>query len=1182
MPGRQRNRRRLPSRAGFLGALVAVIVALLLAVPGLGSTGTPTISSDLPDYNPGQTVTLTGTGWTPGEAVHIHVAENNTTVTWSYDSDPDPVAGVDGNLTYKFQLPNTFIANYIVTATGQVSGATATTTFTDGNPSASLDQCQNGAAPSPSSDGCDTDATDWARGNLVASKSNYFEGDSIPYRLSFDNLSLSPHAVTISWDTTKSSKHALDYLTTYNASVTTADPCVGLTCGSMSTFAIPKDPQVDTAHLPITQADGDFTLWGGTITGVSGYTHSPAGFTGDTTASITIDFTANVADPVLAWGGHIASRHDWGQDAAAVAIPGSPYHTSLVDLDGQGGSQDTQLSAQAVTFPGSITIVKAATPEGSTSFPFTASPSPLSNFSLVDDGTSSNTHVFSNITTFQDYTVAESVPGGWSLDSVGCSATSPNGGTYTVTNPSVKVTMKEGEDWTCTFNDSRDTAKLELRKATVPSTDTGTFNLYAKQGTVTKLSALGVGNDGTSGTGGTTVDAGSYDLSEEGAGTTALSDYDQALACKNRGDNSSVTVTSGSVTLAKGADVICTFTNTRHATLTIKKLTTPASSGADSFGFTSSSSGVDASFTLDTNSADATYPSQKAFTISGSQFGSKSVTEGATTGWTLTGVDCGSATNSGSGATATVDIEPGDDVTCTFTNKKDGSLTIVKDAKPNDLQDFSFSAANLAVSSFTLDDDQGVIGADTTYSNQKTFTNIQNFNTKTVTENPTTGWDLTKITCTGDTDSDVVIGRFDDQNNFVNGGSDGFDAGDTTVQVGLDEGENVTCTFENSRLPTLTVKKHVIGGTATAGDWQIYVKTGDPPANVTGSPQAGSETGTTYTLSPGTYAASEGAGPSGYAFKGFSGDCDATAGTITLAYGENKTCTLTNESTAAGVVTDSALCTFDEDTGTAGRQFRLLYTQSAQTPPYKLNGSNPGQFYYNVFYNGAAGAQITLTLPYPFITQGAMSVHFYASVATRTVNGQTCYVPGREIGSDPTAVTLANYPAAYTYGSTNKFTVTVPQNVLAEGFAYVNIHLDYGLKGTGSYSKDTNNNAVDQSTPPKILIPDQQTYTFSNSVAPVGPGDTVMSLNVFKKNPGIGGLVKKNDTAQPLPNVKAQIYQGTSLKGTVYTDDDGWYMWAYKYTGKATTFTVKLPNYGLSKSDTLKSNGFLSMDFTTP
>src|SRR5439155_22719727 len=146
-----------------------------------------------------------------------------------------------------------------------------------------------------------------------------------------------------------------------------------------------------------------------------------------------ITFTASVNNPVLAWGGHISSRQDWGANNSAVAISGSPYHMRLIDLDGAGGNQDRSLSAQAVIFPGSITIIKDATPNGSTSFDFTASPSPLANFSLVDDGTPANTNkkLFSNILTFQTYTVNETpIPAGWGFDSVSCSVTTPNGGSY--------------------------------------------------------------------------------------------------------------------------------------------------------------------------------------------------------------------------------------------------------------------------------------------------------------------------------------------------------------------------------------------------------------------------------------------------------------------------------------------------------------------------------------------------------------------------------------------------------------------------------------------------------------------------------------------------------------------------------------------------------------------------------
>jgi len=110
------------------------------------------------------------------------------------------------------------------------------------NPAASLDQCANDPLPSSHLDGCDSSATQWVNGNLGNSKSVYFEGDSIPYRLTFTSLSTSgPHAVTIEWDTTKSSKHAIDYVDNYNQSVLNANPCLGVTgCspGTFTTFAL--------------------------------------------------------------------------------------------------------------------------------------------------------------------------------------------------------------------------------------------------------------------------------------------------------------------------------------------------------------------------------------------------------------------------------------------------------------------------------------------------------------------------------------------------------------------------------------------------------------------------------------------------------------------------------------------------------------------------------------------------------------------------------------------------------------------------------------------------------------------------------------------------------------------------------------------------------------------------------
>jgi len=38
-------------------------------------------------------------------------------------------------------------------------------------------------------------------------------------------------------------------------------------------------------------------------------------------------------------------------------------------------------------------------------------------------------------------------------------------------------------------------------------------------------------------------------------------------------------------------------------------------------------------------------------------------------------------------------------------------------------------------------------------------------------------------------------------------------------------------------------------------------------------------------------------------------------------------------------------------------------------------------------------------------------------------------------------------------------------------------------------------------------------------------------------------------------------------------------MYEYKYTGKAATFTIKLPEYGQQKSVTVKANSFALVDF---
>ncbi len=344
-------------------------------------------------------------------------------------------------------------------------------------PAAELEQCANLGTT------CDsTHAEQWQTGNLGSNNSAYAEGDSVPYRATFSNLTVGQtYKVDVEWDATQSSHHALDYITSFDRTVTTASPCSGIACGApTSTLPIPLDSRVSGAG--VTQVAGQsFSAFGATFpsggssvpntgnlcgTATCSITANPSTYSyigtyaGTSQTQVSVYFTANNEEVVLAWGGHIASRADWGTGNSAAVISGSPYHMRLIDFacsdveNCSSGNKDRSLSSAAVTLPSSITIVKQASAEGSTEFPFVGSPSPLTSFTLTDDGTAANTRVFSGITAFGTYTVTESVPATWGLDRVACSITNQTTGSTSVVGNVATIVLGEGEDVLCTFYNS--------------------------------------------------------------------------------------------------------------------------------------------------------------------------------------------------------------------------------------------------------------------------------------------------------------------------------------------------------------------------------------------------------------------------------------------------------------------------------------------------------------------------------------------------------------------------------------------------------------------------------------------------------------------------------------------------------------------------------------------------------
>src|ERR687897_3064016 len=110
----------------LVGALGITVTAT--ADDPVGHLGPPWIASDQADYPPGGAVMLDGGNWQPGESVHITV---NDDVGQSWSRDVDVTAGADGSITDAFNLPDWFVATYLVKATG-ASGSVAPASFTDG------------------------------------------------------------------------------------------------------------------------------------------------------------------------------------------------------------------------------------------------------------------------------------------------------------------------------------------------------------------------------------------------------------------------------------------------------------------------------------------------------------------------------------------------------------------------------------------------------------------------------------------------------------------------------------------------------------------------------------------------------------------------------------------------------------------------------------------------------------------------------------------------------------------------------------------------------------------------------------------------------------------------------------------------------------------------------------------
>jgi hypothetical protein len=211
-----------------------------------------------------------------------------------------------------------------------------------------------------------TKADAWQNGNLNGNNTAYPEGGIVPFRIAIEGLTKGSHSIHINYDFTAGGHKAYDFLATWNAWVKpgacdTSGGGISTMCPSLpgaSSYPFPSDGYVANG-LPVKAAEvysgvsRRLTIWGGTITSISGPVHSGS-VNGNSTADYLVTFAANGPAVLLSWGGHLAQSAFWdlaagGPRDGAGEVSGAPWHMRTLQLDGSGNkNQDRSIQPSAI------------------------------------------------------------------------------------------------------------------------------------------------------------------------------------------------------------------------------------------------------------------------------------------------------------------------------------------------------------------------------------------------------------------------------------------------------------------------------------------------------------------------------------------------------------------------------------------------------------------------------------------------------------------------------------------------------------------------------------------------------------------------------------------------------------------------------------------------------------------
>jgi hypothetical protein len=332
------------------------------------------------------------------------------------------------------------------------------------------------------------------------------------------------------------------------------------------------------------------------------------------------------------------------------------------------------------------------------------------------------------------------------------------------------------------------------------------------------------------------------------------------------------------------ADDMGAFELHANGTIIITKHTSPADLGT--FEFTHNITTTN-TFTLDSGESE---------TFLDVVPGTYTISESAAAAWTLTDISCDDqnssrpSTHDLAAREATIEVEPGETVTCTFLNSEDDLILIRKWTIPEGGTGFEFSHNIDQSGNFILDD-----------GDLKIFDAAPG--NRTITELVPSGYEITAITCD-------VYGPGDTVPTTING-----DLGTGSVDLRLtgQPGSVAYCEFINAKLPTLTVIKDADPADSTDFSFELRGDATEDFILDDADPDDGDGYTNTYTMTlpAGDYTLQE-IVPAGWYNVDFF--CEGASNSasdndteyLTLAAGDDATCTFKNKETASLTVVKDA------------------------------------------------------------------------------------------------------------------------------------------------------------------------------------------------------------------------------------------------------------------------------------